>query len=1343
MNPKNLFSACLCQLPRPSRSIFFRWGWTPALVVLLSLGMAQAAPVTARYVRVDNPSGPGMSMQEIEIFSSQDNNVAAGRGELVTGTWKVFEGRTPTENRQLVDGDKDTSKRGPAYVTEEHQILGPWVEIDLETEMPIDRIVIYGSSFRQFLDKGDRVVTLLDGQRRVVWASHWNAFDKLNYPEQICDLDVAAKDGSSPMTGQTVPHGDRLQTSMAWLVGEIPAEREPADAEERMQRFNNRFSPEILAELADEFFLMLDPNVPELAQARELYAQKKPAEALDAWKQYWFAKMARENLKKGFHVLPPVYPGQADDLLNGVRIVIGMDGFDAQPKSISASRFTPGRFPWVALSEDDPNKGEILRDAAFLFNVNNLQRPLMLRYDETGDLRYIQRWAELTDDWAMNFAADADATPYNARDYLGNVNAWGKMMEELSEIAGRHPEMIAQIPAATLARLQLRCLEQYGPGSWRQARETAFNHNVSNIQSWGFTVPYIREFRPGQRIEREWRQHMERWMTLFMLPDGSMIEIADEGHFPMPMFLGYNWKWFEEIKPAWFTPGWRNRAWDSLNKNHEYLFRHVAPGGYDHRFDHRLYADRLTDLSHPSYYRTGVSREEYPDRSEIHRIPEIRRILDAVFHVSAGLPEIDHQATSSEKEKHGKQIQNRKTALKILGEDRPGEPKITSDWMPYTGSYYFRSGWAEGNAFLAMLARNSRGGSEPNWSPATWSYGLVYSHDHNFPLMRAETPTIDGLPQNTLGERLSYQPGSKTGSLTYADRDPAQHRWHSSGHFAFGEAVFNGQYRKLDIDYKDWLFGPTSGALKLEDTFFNNVRSNRQIHQLRDYRLFIITDSTYFNNPADAGVAHAFDLDLTLMLSTLKDGGTQPFSSDQLLVNNNQQTLLTKNPDGPNVALYQFSAAPLTYTISPGKDPDYKEHSAALTSNVGIAAQPVTASWEITGGSVLVTLVASSPKGEPGVIQSIQPLPGDRGSVAGFHAKLTDGTEIWYQASSGPAAPLACGPLSMTGESLLVTRKGTDVTGIGIGGSNLRSGTGTLQPPGPDFEFAMAAGRPPTFTPIFRPILNVRYKPDINTFIDSLSVEMTCDTPGVEIHYTTDGTPPTLTSPLYQGPISINESTEFAARAYRLGADGKPLPGEDFEINGTRFTAPSYGWFFKQSLRPAIATPAGAKPGLVRESFSGNWMRLFNAGSWLPASATDVAAREMDLQGVKETQSYGVRFKGYITVPTDGVYTFHAPREYVLPDISASYDLRVYVDKEEWYLTQWWHGHGTWSIPLAKGTHRFEVDFMDARTTPWKKSGLFRLYPREWVIHQGDPSPILISGPGFEKQRIPADWLSH
>jgi hypothetical protein len=60
---------------------------------------------------------------------------------------------------------------------------------------------------------------------------------------------------------------------------------------------------------------------------------------------------------------------------------------------------------------------------------------------------------------------------------------------------------------------------------------------------------------------------------------------------------------------------------------------------------------------------------------------------------------------------------------------------------------------------------------------------------------------------------------------------------------------------------------------------------------------------------------------------------------------------------------------------------------------------------------------------------------------------------------------------------------------------------------------------------------------------------------------------------------------------------------------------------------------------------------------------------------------------------------------------------------------------------LKKGLHAFQVDFADARTNPWRRSGIWRYYPRPWSIYKGNPTDLLISGPGLKPERIPKEWL--
>jgi hypothetical protein len=343
------------------------------------------------------------------------------------------------------------------------------------------------------------------------------------------------------------------------------------------------------------------------------------------------------------------------------------------------------------------------------------------------------------------------------------------------------------------------------------------------------------------------------------------------------------------------------------------------------------------------------------------------------------------------------------------------------------------------------------------------------------------------------------------------------------------------------------------------------------------------------------------------------------------------------------------------------------------------------------------------------------------------------------------SASLTCGPGAAAAQALVVIKTKQGLSGLVIGAASKRLTLAekTVVLPTSDIAFDLQA-KTLTFNEVRTPIDPVSFTPARNVFSTSESVTMSSATPDVEIRYTTDGTQPTRSSRLYTGPLTITESTEFAARAYRLGTDGKALPAEDFAINGTHFSEATYGWFYQQPLRPALTHSVSLKPGLRRETVTAPWWRLYASLHWLPADHVGSATREMEGLSEPGPEPYGLRFSGFIDLPTAGVYTFHAPPELISMDYAAGYDLRVWIDDEEWYLTQWWHGRGTWSIPLAKGKHRFQVDFADARTNPWRKSGIWRYYPRPWCIYPGKPSDLLISGPNLDKpQRIPQGWLFH
>ena len=437
--------------------------------------------------------------------------------------------------------------------------------------------------------------------------------------------------------------------------------------------------------------------------------------------------------------------------------------------------------------------------------------------------------------------------------------------------------------------------------------------------------------------------------------------------------------------------------------------------------------------------------------------------------------------------------------------------------------------------------------------------------------------------------------------------------------------------------------------------------------------------------------------------------------------------------------LYQFADSPLRYQRDRDAKVDTRKYSRRLGPDIGIAEQKVFARFK-GNGFALVSVISSRDRGRPERIASVESLGRGDGAV-GFHAKLKDGGEIWYRSAGLGEGKLVCGPGRATGQALLVVKEGAKLSGMLLGGRDLTLVGSRVRTAMPDFEFVREGGRVRT-AGIYTPIDPVSFLPARNAFIESETVTMVSETPNVEIRYTIDGTPPTRTSRRYTRPVRITKTTEFAARAYRLGPDGRPLPAEDFEINGTKFSVPSYGWFYKKRPKPAArVAERGLEAGLNYDFLAAPWWRLYASAHWLPAAGTGNVAREMEALQEPGPEPYGMRYKGYIKIPRDGIYSFHAPYEFVNMDSATSYDLRVFVDGEEWYLTQWWHGRGTWSVPLRRGFHAFQVDFADARTTPWRRSGIWRYYPRPWAVYKGKPTDILVSGPGLDRERIPREWF--
>lgn len=155
---------------------------------------------------------------------------------------------------------------------------------------------------------------------------------------------------------------------------------------------------------------------------------------------------------------------------------------------------------------------------------------------------------------------------------------------------------------------------------------------------------------------------------------------------------------------------------------------------------------------------------------------------------------------------------------------------------------------------------------------------------------------------------------------------------------------------------------------------------------------------------------------------------------------------------------------------------------------------------------------------------------------------------------------------------------------------------------------------------------STKSQPYVNSglyFVDSTRVELGATGPG-EIRYTTDGSDPTITSPKYTRPISVNQSTRLTMRTFRAG---KP---ESFAV--IRDLQELEYW-------PPVQMDS-LKPGLAYE---------YREGVFLIAS--DLKKKQPIDRGIKErfdftrtgfdSEEFGFTFRGVLKVPQNGIYTFY------------------------------------------------------------------------------------------------------
>lgn len=175
---------------------------------------------------------------------------------------------------------------------------------------------------------------------------------------------------------------------------------------------------------------------------------------------------------------------------------------------------------------------------------------------------------------------------------------------------------------------------------------------------------------------------------------------------------------------------------------------------------------------------------------------------------------------------------------------------------------------------------------------------------------------------------------------------------------------------------------------------------------------------------------------------------------------------------------------------------------------------------------------------------------------------------------------------------------------------------------------------------------------------------------GLEVRVTVDGSSPTASSPLAEGPLVLDRTSTVKARAFH---HGKAVTG----VVERRFE--------KVDPQPA-ASATGLVPGLAVESFAGDWDRVPDFAA-LQAEGRFVEPT-VGLDALKTREHYGRRIRGYVVVPADDVYTF-----YLASDDGARLlvDGKLLVDNDGLHSMQ----EKSAPIALAAGPHAIEIGYFN------------------------------------------------
>ena len=202
-----------------------------------------------------------------------------------------------------------------------------------------------------------------------------------------------------------------------------------------------------------------------------------------------------------------------------------------------------------------------------------------------------------------------------------------------------------------------------------------------------------------------------------------------------------------------------------------------------------------------------------------------------------------------------------------------------------------------------------------------------------------------------------------------------------------------------------------------------------------------------------------------------------------------------------------------------------------------------------------------------------------------------------------------------------------------------------------------------------------------------------------EIHYTTDGTEPTINSAVYTNPVAFSEDIMVKAKTFWKESNGV------FESKEASFE------ILVPKLEPAMQIDVD--PGISRHYYKEptDFKDIPKLEDFTPKASKVV--NQIKIEPYENTNKYALRFVGFIKVPADGMYTISSKSTRSLNVVSI-YDKTIQSrgNNEESKV-----------FALQKGLHAIQID--------------------HFVAEGPSDYDLFIEGPNMNKQPVEGNMLYH